>query len=119
MAIAATLFVVLVVWIFFFPLLCVYEVDEEGVSVRVLAKFVPLRVRHRDIQRLERMSWWHALRLNFQSLTGRRQWNVGNRLFGERVVIHRNDGVLVVLTPADVDRFVREVERKRLPSGRG
>jgi hypothetical protein len=111
-AIAATIFIVIILWMFFFPRILSYQIDDEGVSVKVLGRFVPLRVRHDEIRTVERMSWGRAFLLNFQSMVGRRQWNWSNRLLGERVVIDRADGTLFILTPDDPDQFLRDLERR-------
>lgn len=112
-AAAVTILLVLMMWQFLYPLLWEYAVDEQGVSVRVLSRFVPVRISYDQIDKVERVDWSHALRINFGGLVGRRQWNWSNRLFGERLVIYRKDGTIVLLTPQDPDRFLFDLETQR------
>jgi hypothetical protein len=87
------------------------QADDRGVSLKLLSRFVVARVPYGEIEKIDRVDWKRAWSLNLGSLIGRRQWNWGGRLFGERLVIHRRDGTLFILAPRDVDRFLREVDK--------
>jgi hypothetical protein len=89
------------------------EADDSGVSLKLLSRYVVARVAYREIAKVERVNWKCAWLMNLRSLTGRRQWNWGAGLFGDRVVIHRRDGTLFIMTPRDPDQFLREVENRR------
>jgi hypothetical protein len=74
---------------------------------------VVAHIPYDEIDKVERMSWRRAWWLNLSSLVGRRQWNWGGSLFGDRVVIHRRDGTLFILAPRHPDLFLRDLEGRR------
>lgn len=90
-----------------------FEADDNGVSLKLLSRFVVAHIPYREIDKIERIGWQRAWWLNLSSLVGRRQWNWGGSLVGERVVIHRRDGTLFILAPRDPDLFLGDLERRR------
>ena len=92
-----------------------YRLSDHAVEVLLFGLIPVWNLPFEEIQAIRKVSWRE---LGIGRSAFRRMLRVGNRLFGQSVLITRKRGWVlhVVVTPKDADGFVSRIERELDPT---